>query len=102
MQIPLVAPNGTSWDDHSWFKSGLPFFTGRGDSRTQARTSVSNMPDDFGGGAIATPATKGGETSLLVRWGVTIVTIAAMDEKDVIFGQGGAWCILVGRQTVVG
>lgn len=102
MQIPLVAPNGTNWSAHSWFKSGLPFFTGRGTTITQSRSRCSNMPDDFGGGAIVTPLTKGGENTLVVRWGITIGNIGAMTDNDVVIGQGGAWIFLCGRQTVVG
>ena len=101
LQIPLVYPDA-SWDEHSWFASGTPFFMGKGNTNTAARQPCGVMPAAFGGGAFGPPATLGRENVLEVRWSKTMMPLAdpAEDPDDVIVGQGGEWVVLIGRQTL--
>ena len=95
LQIPLVYPDAT-WNNNSWFPSGLPFFMGTGDSRTASRTLCSDMP----AAAFGQSRTLGCENTLHVKWRKYAKSLSALDQDNVICGQGGEWVILCGKISV--
>lgn len=104
LQIPLVS--GALWNGNSWYQSGRPFFMGKSNTRTTARTNVGSAPFIYGGATVA-PVTAGREAILEIRWSKQDAVVAnglsnPGQPRAVIVGQGGEWVILVGRQSVVG
>lgn len=102
LQIPLVHPAGAPWQIHSWRNSGLPFFMGKANTMTRARTNVGTMPTDFGPGAAVPPVTNGAENVLEIRWKKNLGALAGMTANDVIVGAGGESVVLIGKQTLAG
>lgn len=108
LNCPLVATvntNGTHSYGGTLVGTGKPVWMGPGNSTTQGRTPIANMPVNFGGVTNSTPGTKGGENLLLVRW--SIEDAAGLGDTgakgdEVLCGPGGHQVILIGRQSVVG
>ena len=107
LNCPLVATantNGNRSYGGTAVGTGKPIWMGPGNSTTQSRTPIADMPFNFGGASYANPNTKGGENLLLVRW--SIEDAAGLGNlakpEEVLCGPGGHQVILIGRQSVVG
>ena len=103
LHVPLVSDNvGVS--NKSYYLSGNPIFMGPGNNKTQARSTIGNMPAAFGGAAYGTPITDGTENVLEVRWAMEDA-VAGLDfpaslGEDVLIGTGAHWVILVGKVSL--
>lgn len=109
LNCPLVATannNGTHSYGGTAVGTGRPIWMGPGNSTTQSRTPIADMPFNFGGATYGTPKTKGGENLLLVRWSMEdaagLGDTAGSKGEEVLCGPGGHQVILIGKQSVVG
>lgn len=100
LQIPLVNDLNV-WDKHSWFSSGAPFYMGRANTMTENRQPCGTMPTGYPGCiGFAPPLTEGKENVLELRWTKDLSNYGALQDTDVIIGQGGEWIILCGKQVL--
>lgn len=94
--IPLVSSAPSTVN--SWFSQGQPFFMGKANNKTQTRSQTATVA-----GVAQTPATKGREQLVVVRWSKQDATSGLQDVGDrtaVRAGQGGSWVILCGKLTL--
>lgn len=98
--MPLVAPVGTN-NTQSFTLTGNPVYMGQANSTTDARNTIGQMPEVFGGGALVNPLTNGVENLLEIRWVIedTVLGLAnPATPNNVLVGSGGHYVILIGKQ----
>ena len=105
MDVPLVYPAalGTGMYGHN---SGVPVYVGRAGNDTEARSTIGQMPFDFGGGARAAPTTNGREQFIEVRWTMSdsaglSAANPAVSPYTCYVGNGGCWVYIIGKKSPV-
>ena len=100
--VPLVYEAGVSQSSHSYSTTGVPIFMGGGNSLTSVRTSIASGVN----GTMQDPSTQGNEVHLEVRWGLQDSSNGLANihgnPNSTIFGYGGHWVYLIGKQTITG
>jgi len=105
MDVPLVYPFAlpTGMYGHN---SGVPIYVGRAANDTETRSTIGQMPADFGAGARIAPITNGREQFIEVRW--TMSDAAGLNEANVAvspyttyIGNGGCWVYIIGKKSPV-
>ena len=103
-QVPIVW--GASRPDFSYRENGPPFFAGKSNMATKDRRNCSDLPWSFGGVAATTPATRGNEMFLEVRWVMSDSAGLSADNPSVesqttYVGNGGNWVYIIGKKALI-
>lgn len=100
--MPLVAPAGTN-NVSSYTLTGNPVYCGSGNSTTDTRNQIGQMPEVFGAGALQSPSTNGIENLLEIRWLIQDAVDGlsnALTLDNVLVGTGGHWVYIIGKQIL--
>ena len=104
LNVPLVW--NVARPGYSYTSTGKPVFLGAGNSTTEARTKIADMPAAFGGSGFFRPDTGGGETLLVVRWTMQNNNapngIGGQFNNETRTGWGGHNVIIIGKQSTLG
>ena len=105
MDVPLVYPGALATGMYG-HNSGVPIYVGRAGNDTEARTTIGQMPTDFGGGIRVPPTTNGREQFIEVRWTMSdsaglSAANPAVSPYTCYVGNGGCWVYIIGKKSPV-